>query len=401
MRSVTPIAFVFLTLTACADGVDNGAGERADGPAARDSAGIRILEADPDRAPVWQVGATAEWSFSEVELESGEVHALAGVRSVARVEGDLLVIGELSSGGVLIGRPGGAWRFLATRGEGPDEIRQLGDLQVSDDGEIFVVDQSGPRVRRYDAAGAFEDQVHLAGLRVPRSIAVWAYAAGRHAGLALVGMPDGRTDGPQRFEGPLVMYGEGGADTLAWVPGPEVFASEQAIGPVMLGAYPSIAGTRAGLWVADGTLPELRFWRGPGDPHLIVRWTPLPRPEAEGLRGEVLEAMLAALPEDQREGGGAFLAQVPASDRVPIVGDLVGTPSGGVWVGPYRPPEFEWFGTPFAGGTWLAFSPDGALEARIELPAGLVPHVIGDDFVIGVRTDEMGVQSVGRYALIR
>ncbi len=368
---------------------------------ARDSAGIRIAEVDPDRAPVWQVGATAEWSFSEVELEAGGVHALAGVRSVARVEGDLLVVAERTSGGVLIGRPGGAWRFLAMRGEGPDEIRQLGEVQVVDDRGIFVVDAAGPRVRRYDASGAFQDEVHLAELRVPRSTAVWTHAAGRHVGLALVGMPDGPTDGPQRFEGPLMMYGEGGADTLAWVPGSEVFATEQAIGPVMLGAYPSIAGTGDGLWLADGAVPEIRFWRGPGDPHLIARWTPLPRPEAEELRGEVLAAMLAALPEDQREGGGAFLAQVPASDRVPFVGDLVGTASGGVWVGPYRPPEFERFGTPIAAGSWLAFSPDGALAARIELPAGLVPHVIGEDWVIGVHTDELGVQSVGRYAIMR
>lgn len=52
-------------------------------------------------------------------------------------------------------------------------------------------------------------------------------------------------------------------------------------------------------------------------------------------------------------------------------------------------------------GRWMVFDPDGHARGILEVPDGLQLHRIGEDFLLGVRFDEVGVEQVLRYRLRR
>ena len=50
---------------------------------------------------------------------------------------------------------------------------------------------------------------------------------------------------------------------------------------------------------------------------------------------------------------------------------------------------------------WAAFDPEGRLLGSLQMPASFLLRYIGEDVVVGVRTDELGVQRVVVYQLIK
>ncbi len=83
----------------------------------------------------------------------------------------------------------------------------------------------------------------------------------------------------------------------------------------------------------------------------------------------------------------------PAADVFPAMSAVMLGRDWRVWVLPYRRPRAE-------APRWLAFEPGGEFLCHLGIDhAGLNPYEIGTDYLLGVHTDELGVQVVRMYRL--
>ena len=81
---------------------------------------------------------------------------------------------------------------------------------------------------------------------------------------------------------------------------------------------------------------------------------------------------------------------------------------GFVWIRPFRPERdaaalggVVGYGRSGPGGLWRVFTPDGEEVGQVEIPAGLEPYQVTEDKVLGVYFDELGVEYVRVYELVR
>jgi hypothetical protein len=50
-------------------------------------------------------------------------------------------------------------------------------------------------------------------------------------------------------------------------------------------------------------------------------------------------------------------------------------------------------------GSWVVFDPEGNWLGQTEFPIGTRPLQIGEDFIVGLRTDSLGVHTVGVFRI--
>ena len=86
------------------------------------------------------------------------------------------------------------------------------------------------------------------------------------------------------------------------------------------------------------------------------------------------------------------LREAPHGSTVPFYERILGDDEGNLWV-----EEFTVPGEPPAG--WTVFGTEGRLLGTVDLPEEFRPLHIGSDFVLGVATDDLGVERVRMYRL--
>ncbi len=67
-----------------------------------------------------------------------------------------------------------------------------------------------------------------------------------------------------------------------------------------------------------------------------------------------------------------------------------------LWVEEYEPPGEE-----LSGVVWCVFDPEGRVLGFVETPEGLQIYDIGEDYILGLVTDEMGVEFIEVWPLDR
>jgi hypothetical protein len=98
--------------------------------------------------------------------------------------------------------------------------------------------------------------------------------------------------------------------------------------------------------------------------------------------------------ERQREVRGRFDEVTPPS-VMPTHSALAFDAVGDLWVENFRLPwDHE------SPRIWSVFGPDGRWLGDVQLPEGLRVYEIGDDYVVGVETDTLGVEFVRLYRLL-
>jgi hypothetical protein len=117
----------------------------------------------------------------------------------------------------------------------------------------------------------------------------------------------------------------------------------------------------------------------------------------EPARQERARSILAAAMDDVR--------------RMPAFGHITTDAVGNLWVEEVtdvRADMVLFFMDPFnapshpprqTGSAWAVYAPDGGYCCTVGMPSRFSPTDIGDDYVIGVFTDELGVESVRSYGL--
>lgn len=200
----------------------------------------------------------------------------------------------------------------------------------------------------------------------------------------------------------FVRFGPAGAllDTVAMLPGREIYLREQegrgmmitplvgrnAVGVTRPHPEPgtAVVGDQTTFELRelapDGTL--LRIFRIPGR-DLTVDPTEVQR---------MVEEWVESVPPRARPGLRATMENQPLPDSMPAYGELRTDRGSNLWVA-------EWTRAPTLPRRWTVLDPEGAWLGEIEVPTGFRPHDIGDDWILGVETDEMDIEYVVVYPL--
>lgn len=353
--------------------------------AMRDSAGIMIVEnsqpAPESRLP-WEIGAQPVLSIGSVE--SGGADELFQVRDAARLGDGRIVIANSGSGELKVfgpdGSHAGTW---GGRGEGPGEFAIGGPTTVAlwPGDSIAVSDRIGRhRLTLFEMNGnpgrdvAIEvglgDVVDL----LPGG-GIVSRGSTRFNRMAVF-----ETRDLVRLESDWSVLDADGSlhAPLGRFPAGEAYFSETWGGDMQHPFERRAAGAVWGDLVAVGVQDsyEIRAFAADGSPVRIVRrdWDPRAPTQAE---------------YDERAPWG-----VPPVDAYPAFGEILSDEAGYLWVREYRV-------SGEGPALWTVFDPEGRVQGLVETPNGLDVFEIGEDYVLGLAEDELGVEYVQLWGLDR
>lgn len=401
-------AVALLAFAACDPSTRADAGDAI----VRDSAGVRIVQ---NSAPAWGEGEA--WSLSqepvlEIGVLEGEVpYMFSGIRGVRRLaDGSIALLDGGSFEIRIFNADGRHVRSMGRQGEGPGEfqfpagLETIGDSIVvwdartrrgsmySVDGELvrtFGLDDSRDEIRFPDLRGVFPDGDLLAAASPPI---------------------DGRVrTGPRWSTDLLVRYSPDGlaptvlgeVETVQCDPardGECAFLAYGALGGFLL------QGDR--IHVSRPDRNEVRVFDGDGE--LVSRFhgAAAPQPVTEAMKDEFRAAVVAGGDPSRAAERREYVSRASFADVVPAFLDFRVATDGHVWVREYRVedapfgyfPAFPPRDDPYR---WTVYAPDGILLGDIEIPMDFEIGEIGPDHVLGVHRDELDVQRVRMYELVK
>ncbi len=370
-----------------------------------DSAGITIVTNLPGA-----MEAAASWSLSpEPAFEAGGDAAgaltLFGVRDVLPLDGGGIAVANASPPHVLVldasGKPTAT---LGRGGEGPGEFSSIGSVLALPGDSLLVWDPERQRMSVFGPGGRFARDVDLrdvAASSMRGRTRVLPAEGGTFVLFTVANIGPGK--GVYRLEADAHLVGPSGENlgTLGPFPGDEMFSNDLGLGMVAFGAHTCAAAAAEGLAVGTADDTEIRFYALAGRLERIVRWPDVDRRVTPEMVSEWTEAMLSMVPEAARAQSRDMIERIPRAERVPPYADIIAADSGRIWVGEHpgelavrgfaRPPERR----------WLVFDAGGALEATVRTPEGFQPYAVRDARVYGVFRDEMDVESVRAYEVLR
>ncbi len=388
-----------LALAAC----DAGEPREMERITVRDSAGLEILEVDRDRVPaVWSVASEPEWVVGEEGLD------LYSVEDVVLLDPDVLLIAEGSTQEVIrVDLPSGETVRWGGAGDGPEEFRGLARLFDLGEGKVGLYDRTRRRYVELDPDGAMIAALDLMEVSETADPPLMRMAGGGASGepslylAERTGLPSGSVDGPFRGTGPVMRLGES-VDTLTSIRGATTFVGDGGAGIVLFGATTLLAGEAAGLWIGDTAEEEVVLWNESGTMERVLRWrTEDTRQLTDARLDEFWTRLEAGLPEQERAMLDQMRGMFRFSDQIPAFGSLLADPAGRVWIGGVVPPERMILEEPWPAQEWLVFDIPAGEASRLTTPAGFQAMRVTGSHVLGVHTNELGVETVRAYRLIR
>lgn len=400
MNSIQFRVIVLGVLGAAGAGCQDGsyAGSTA---AVRDSAGVRIVE---NHDPVWSQGEQWEVSWtpsSIIGVTDGDGdYLLDDVRGVRRLsDGRILVV---NGGTAELRFYDDQGRFLAAaggRGGGPGEFDRYPMQLLPTPGDTLVLlDTPSWNVVRFDGQGAFLDRRQLDRSLVAAEVPAGSYAesvtllptGGFMAPVHEI-PPSPEPTGHRRPGGYLIVSAAGESTFLE--PFPSFDFSSIAFGRSSL-----LAVGQHSLALGDNATYEIVIHTPRGE--LVQRIRNM-RPN-RSVRAEDLMAVRESLvrsarsSEQEAEWGRAFdAADHPAT--FPAFSAIFIDRLDHVWV--RHPPPVQ--GDSDSPVNWDIYDSDGVFLGELTLPVGLSLHDVGEDYILGVKYDSLGVERVQLHALTR
>jgi len=320
------------------------------------------------------------------------------------VKGQGLVVPEAGANVVRVfDESGELIRTLGGPGEGPGEFTGLqaawphADTIEAYDINLrritrFFPDGSNQVIRLMDAPGSAE-----------------AVIPGRlDDGWAVMGI---ESAGTGRRDGMVVhWFGADGAyrGEIARTEGMARFSSPGGpSGPDPLSPRAVFAVAKGAVYVGETIEPSIRILDPAGILLEEVRWDPGDQaPPAEALE-RVVDLVRARSDPAEAAALRAYLHSFPLRDRISSFWDLIVDERGFVWVRPYDAALHSMaldgspLGGPGPGGEWSILTAEGEEVGLIQVPAGLEPMWISNEWMVGIHRDPLGVESVRKHALRR
>lgn len=401
-RSASPLLPILVAaLTACGEG-----SARANAAAVRDSAGVRIVEST---APAWEDGEgwriPADPTLNIGMAEGAPAYMFGQVADAIRLSDGRIVVADRQANELrFFDREGRHLRTTGRAGGGPGEFQSLQMLVHLPGDSVGAWDLRAARLSVFGPDGEFVRERTLK----PAEGRALLRLDGAFADGSLLVAPFGGVDrdqdsGATRDTVPVFRYAaEGsGVDTVGRFPGEENVTIQGAgssgrwmiRGAVPFGRNTFRAARGDELYVADSERLAVAVYGTDGKLRRVARAAHEPEaltPEevarykeeqlasaGAGDEGEMTRRLLEATPFPQTKSAFAAM-QVDAGGAVWLRGHTVGGDE------PAR---------------WTVFDADGRLLGTVQAPAGFRVTEIGEDYVLGVWSDDLDVQHVRLYAL--
>jgi hypothetical protein len=156
--------------------------------------------------------------------------------------------------------------------------------------------------------------------------------------------------------------------------------------------HPTIAVRLDDVAIVDGLAPEVRLYDSSGSLSRVLRVDLKPEPVRRAEFNQVVEQLvLRSMPAQRPELRRVYDTMPVPAYRPPFDGILLGR-DGRIWV---RRFDHEFAAT----RTWIVLDETGNAVARVEVPGQLRIREVGKDYVLGVATDEAGVEYVHVHEL--
>ncbi len=399
-------AFTALAFVACgSDGAPATPGAEA-----VDSAGVTIVTSLPGDAIHGELAP--EPSLSIGALRGPDELLFDRVVSVVRDGEGNLVVADNGAGEIrLFDAAGSHLRSFGGRGEGPGEFEALVGAWLLPGGSIVAVDRRLRRISRFDSRGSLLGTGTLAGVAgmdmvTPVGLAGSGTFLSRVRSLTMPAASEsplqsleeafGADEAPPEY---FVRYRLDGSlvDTLAHHPGVMMSLSASGSGASMslnlmrvpFSPEPSAHGSEHGVVVTGGTGYEVSVFDDTGALSRIVRLNEAPTVRTD----EHLETHVRGSGNPVAEDEASIRAliasyrEMPMPETLPAYTDLRLTDSGELWARRYRQRDASVL-------RWDVFHADGHYLGRVEVPASFSIEQIGRGEVVGVSTDEFGVERV-------
>jgi len=416
-QHVLVLAATALSLSACVDRPPEYSSAIT-----RDSAGITIVENEApawDNANAWRI--TSEPILDIGILEGEPRYELHRPRAAIQLADGRIVVSNTGSYQIRFYDEDGQ-HLLDAGGEGggPGEFRRISWMGRLEQDSIAVFDQTQKRLSVFSSQGAFVRDV---GLGV--TARDYPTIGGRLGDGSLVGGFRIRPRGPDLPEGIgrdsliLLRFDPAGEliDTVGLFPNRVFDVRNRAIGARSIRGPADVAFSPRTVWavgedvlvIGNSESYELRVLDREGGIRRIIRKAHVPvlvtEEDRTGLVDIWLEIHAGNLHNPEVQYFIKTLEDSPLPEAFPAFDPMemdergwrIGVPllvdrENNLWVAQYRRPIET---TPL----WDVFDPNGYFLGTIELPDGFLLTDAGDDYVLGVWTEELDVPHVRMFGL--
>jgi len=275
---------------------------------------------------------------------------------------------------------------------GPADSLLVADARTR---RVSVLDPAGEFVRLYDVG----------------EIASVSRIFGRFVDGSLLASPGG--SGTDLFDStndeitrlPIVLArvvaGIDDPSTLGPFPGPEAIVNVRTSSQVTIefpafGKSPTFAVRGSEFYVGGQDGDEILVHDTTGALVRIIRTGRMPEPVTNPHLDAAWERRLEAMPKESRAQLRATGrdTDTPQGEFVPAYGEIATDIDGNLWVADFDDPTDP-------PGRWTIYDPEGRVLARIVLPETFDLLDAGPDYVLGLETDELDVEHVRMYGLVR
>jgi hypothetical protein len=369
----------------------------------RDSAGVRIIES---AAPSWDTGE--EWRIATDPgvaigmLDGPREYQLQRVIGAFRNRRGQILAGNAGSNEIRVYDADGTYlEALGRPGNGPGEFERLHSLHLEGD-TLYAYDLAQQRISAFDEAGDFVRSFQVAAhINLGYAQVLGRFDEGRWVlERTNWGTESGLARGTNTYSS--LLEGDTTAAPIGTFPGPERIV--QPVGPV--GAYtrPAPYARRPTTLVSGHDLVyggaeryELAIHDADGSLRMLVRRTIEPEPVSAGdlARWETeVEAKRPpyspSLPAMFHQPISSFGLPEAKAAYGPVHIDL----SDNYWIADYALPGHQ-------PTEWSVFSAAGAWLGDVRSPERFRFLEIGEDYVLGVYLDELDVEYVRLYPLLK
>lgn len=363
----------------------------------QDAVGTKQID-DIRRAAVRTV--VEEISLGTAVAEPEEQFGL--VSDVDRDSEDNLYVADAHAKKVFVfSRTGSRLRSIGQEGEGPGEFNGLISIVLTDGDRLRVFDLNLWRETVFDLSGSVLRTHNLPQPHEFGQIPEVDYD--RHGQLYNMGyqrfastLKKALSEGAEVARGDVTIDRWSRADeswaTLVTVPSIAVYLTGGGIRDAPFANRPLWDPVPSGgVWYADSGEYRLVRLSTTGDTLCRIRAN-VPRPDVSEREREAYlrGADLEGVSEDRLRRIRERRQEMPIPDHRPVLSELVSARTGGVWV---RPAPRRWGAEPDSV-RWHAYSSNGRLEARVQLPTNVNPIRVGPEEVIGVRRGPSDVDQV-------
>ncbi len=302
----------------------------------------------------------------------------------------------------VFGRDGVFLERLGGEGEGPGEFRYLSAAWPRGD----TIEAFGSRLRRitrFLPGGAVEVVPIPSGAYPDMSVAVGPLGEG----WALGGVTGGAYGERDRIV--VHQFDRDGAH-LGELGTAEGFARYFAAGagsPQPLSPRAVVASDGTHLYLGDTVVPSIRRIGSGGILAGEIAWEPAESISGEDALEQVIEAALSTGLGDRSFFSRERLEAAPVPIGVSVFWDFLPDPEGFLWVQPWEPLRHSFAlgaslaGRDASGLEWWVFATDGGSAGSIRIPEGLALTQITGTTVVGIRRDELGVETVHVHRVSR